>query len=127
MSIEQTIQANTQAMLDLTELLRGLTASGLKPIVVDETTVLPAKVAPLSEIAPLLQEVPVNNPAPEIEATPTIAELRGAFITMGEKCGKDSQLDLLKQFGAKKLGEVDPAQFGAVLKVINMMVEAANG
>jgi hypothetical protein len=112
MSLEQAIYENTAAMLTLTELMRGLSASGLKPIAIDENTVWPEAVrAPLSEIAPLFNEVPVNNPAPEPQTTLTADSVRDTFIAFAQVHGRTGQLAALAEFGVAKLGELDSSKF----------------
>ena len=103
MSLELALLANTQALIALTQAL-----------VNHQQPAAPTSVG-RSE---------VQTPAPEPLITETY--LRDAFISMGTKCGKDAQLSILKEFGVKKLSELDPAQFEAVHQVITMMVEAAN-
>lgn len=118
MSIEKLLQENTQAVLNLTDLIRTLSASGLKPIVIDENTDIAKAVAAPIE---LVQDF-VQAPAAVI----ALPVLRQAFIELGEKRGKDAQMGVLKEFGAAKLSNIDPDQFAAVYEVVQMMLGAGD-
>lgn len=113
MSIEKLLQENTQAVLNLTDMIRVLTASGLKPIVIDENT----------DIAEAVAQAEVPEAPAAVIALPV---LRQAFIELGEKRGKDAQMGVLKEFGAAKLSNIDPDQFAAVYEVVQMMLGAGD-
>ena len=57
-----------------------------------------------------------------------IIDLRALFIDLGKACGRQAQLDVLKEFGAEKLSQIDPDQHTVVAEVIqNMIKEASDG
>ena len=103
MSIEALIAANTAALEKLTAaLLSGQTTQ-------------PAPTAPVVEIE--------DKPSDKAEkAKPD--NLRGLFVQLGKSKGKQAQLDVLKEFGAAKLSEIDPEQHPVVIEVVNKMLEA---
>jgi hypothetical protein len=122
MSLEQAIQENTQALHALIEQLKAGT----------QAVVLTAPIrAPLSEIAPVLAEVPINNPAPEpdydtmpVVTEVTEAELRAMFIAFAKTAGREGQMAALAKFGVAKLSELPADKFSAMTKFISTYGDA---
>jgi hypothetical protein len=116
MSLERAIEENTQAIHALIERLAAVGISAA-----------PAPIrAPLSEIAPVLAEVPVNNPAPEpdydtmpVVTEVTEAELRAMFIAFAKTAGREGQMAALAKFGVAKLSELPADKFSAMAKFIS--------
>jgi len=87
-------------------------------------------VAPPTTTTDSLQEK--ADVAAEIEAATSTAvspdDVRQMFIELGEVCGRDAQVDVLAEFNAKKLSDIEPEQHGLVVEVVgNMLMEARNG
>jgi hypothetical protein len=111
MSLEQAIEQNTRAIVELTQILRAQMA---------QVPAAPAPVpAPLSEIAPPLNEVPVNNPEPLPAELFDADTVRDAFIAFARTHGRAGQLEALAQFGVAKLGELPESSYGDMMHFLN--------
>ena len=70
------------------------------------------------------QAKPATAPTePEPSPKPEIIDLRALFIDLGEACGRQAQLAVLKEFGAEKLSQIDPDQHAVVAEVIQNMIK----
>lgn len=114
MSIENCIEANTAAINNLSHLIGKL------------LEVAPDKTGGQSEPTQKALQAEIQE-AEKPDNSGESVDLRGLFVQMGKVCGKQSQLDLLKEFGSAKLSNIDPAQHEAVIGVMrNMLAEAGD-
>lgn len=116
MSIEESIAANTLAINNLSFIIK-------KFLAVAPATEISAP-APKPEVE--LKSEPKPKPKPDTKPDVKV-DMRGLFVEMGQACGKQSQLDLLKEFGSAKLSNIDPGLHGQVIEVMQKMIlEAKN-
>lgn len=106
MPIESIIASNTAAIERLTAALEAVMA---------RIIVSPGETPPAPE--PVI-DIPAPSPVKDLD-------VRALFIELGKVCGKDAQMAVLKEFGAAKLSQVDPAQHGVVAQVIQGMISEA--
>ena len=132
MSLEKAIQANTEAVLKLTELLAGLNL-GTAPA--SEEAPAPEKkkatkkqaekpepekeeAAPEETPEPEAQEPEAADEAPEI----TYQETASKVIELSKTKGRAAAEELLAKYDAKKLTEVDPALFAQVIQDVEELL-----
>lgn len=114
MSIEESIAANTLAINNLSFIIKKFLA------VAPATKTIAHQESPAPEVESKSEPKPDTKPDVKVD-------MRGLFVEMGQACGKQSQLDLLKEFGSAKLSNIDPALHGQVIEVMQKMVlEAKN-
>ena len=134
MSLEKAIQANTEAVLKLTELLAGLnlgTAPASEEAPAPEKKKATKKQAEKPE--PEKQEAaPEETPEPEAQEpeaveqetadAPTYQETASRVIELSKTKGRAAAEELLAKYGAKKLTEVDPVLFAQVIQDVEELL-----
>lgn len=133
MSLERAIQANTEAVLKLTELLAGLnlgTAPASEEAPAPENKKATKKQAEKPE--PEKQEAaPEETPEPEAQepesadeapAEITYQETASKVIELSKTKGRAAAEELLAKYDAKKLTEVDPALFAQVIQDVEELL-----
>lgn len=133
MSLEKAIQANTEAVLKLTELLAGLnlgTAPASEEAPAPEKKKATKKQAEKPE--PEKQEAaPEETPEPEAQepesadeapAEITYQETASKVIELSKTKGRAAAEELLAKYDAKKLTEVDPALFAQVIQDVEELL-----
>ena len=138
MSLEKAIQANTEAVLKLTELLAGLnlgTAPASEEAPAPENKKATKKQAEKPEPEkpePEKQETaPEETPEPEAQepesadeapAEITYQETASKVIELSKTKGRAAAEELLAKYDAKKLTEVDPALFAQVIQDVEELL-----
>ena len=138
MSLEKAIQANTEAVLKLTELLAGLnqgTAPASEEAPAPENKKATKKQAEKPEPEkpePEKQEAaPEETPEPEAQepesadeapAEITYQETASKVIELSKTKGRAAAEELLAKYDAKKLTEVDPALFAQVIQDVEELL-----
>lgn len=129
MSLEKAIQANTEAVLKLTELLAGLnlgTAPASEEAPAPENKKATKKQAEKPEPEkpePEKQEAaPEETPEPEAPAEITYQETASKVIELSKTKGRAAAEELLAKYGAKKLTEVDPVLFAQVIQDVEELL-----
>jgi hypothetical protein len=125
MSLEQAIEQNTRAVLEMTRVLN---------VVVQLTRVsseaalagTPQEVVPAPEQA--AKETPIAAPAPTTADTPIDADtVRDAFIAFARTHGRAGQLEALAQFGVAKLGELPESSYGDMIHFLKHYTNLHHG
>ena len=87
--------------------------------------------AAISDIADWLSqqfnsEAPAAEAAPDPEPAPTLEEVR-AVLAEASRAGHTAEVrSLLQKYGGKKLSEIDPANYKALLKEVEEMNNASD-
>lgn len=124
MSLEATIQENTQAIRELiAALAHGITPTAAQVAAVTGKPPAPEakpKATPKAEAAP----APTPEPAPEPEAFPgttgyTYQDAAAAITKLSRTKGRDAAVALLYRFKASKLPDVQPDQFAEIIEAAN--------
>lgn len=72
----------------------------------------------LRQLADQLDEIAAGE-ASELEHSYTFEEVRAALTELASQKGEQHVKDLMKQFGAKKLSDVFPADYQALMQKAN--------
>lgn len=127
MSLEATIQENTNAIRELIKALASgvPTTAAQVAAVVAEAPVQETKPEAKKQKAAASQEQPIQTAAassetsssatPEVKAETTYQEAAAAVLELSKVKGRDAALGVLSSFGVANLKEVKAEQYGAVL------------
>lgn len=86
-----------------------------------------APTSPTQTAAPTPQPVADTEPAKPaspVKVAPTMEDARPLAIELGQKKGRDALTGLLTKFGASKLPEVPPHQYGAFIEQARQLLAA---
>jgi len=123
MAIEKDLKDLTQAVKELTEVLRNLTCNtavgeGLACITgtaTVATTVEEPTEAPTPEPTTAPTEAPTPEPTEAPEPTHTLDEVRKALKSLIDGKGKDAAIAVINAHGARTATEIDPSKYASVL------------
>lgn len=120
MSLELALQQNTAAIEALTQLLKGGAVPapapvGEQPASAESTKTTRTKPKKTEATAPADDTAAVEG-GDAAPAASTYAEASAKVVEVANKKGRQAAVEILGRFGgAKKLGEVDPSKFAAVI------------
>lgn len=120
MSLEQALNANTQAIYALLEHMRA-NVGAATPILPPAPTVAEVK-AP----APVIETVsptPVAEPEPAPASTVDRAQVQHALLTVAKNKGKPAAVAVLEGFGVKGLADLPEAKYSDCLNALNKVLE----
>ena len=127
MSLEQVIQANTNA---IQALIAQLQANPVIAFPAASTTTAEVKTDPVVEVEKAVETV-AETKAEETQteaAAPeaTREDVQKALVSLSQKQGKPAALAVLESFGASKLPELAEANYGKCLQALNAALAQDN-
>lgn len=132
MSLETAIQENTKAIYALMEHMKANVAHAQPVTITPATAETPVAVVEPAQAEPVIsqteaEDTPPEDPTPSAPAAAPISKVTPAakavsyddaakaVTSVAAKKGKPAALELLAKYGAKKLPEVNPANFAELV------------
>ena len=119
--------SKVQLLLDVVDNMRALADSiqAVANTMRENDPERPAEPVPASEPVQPVSAEPEPIPVSEPVKTITLPELRAALGKLSRDGYTDQIRDLIRKYGAERLGEVDSANYGALLKEAEELPHAA--